>query len=129
MTLTSGSRRWRVGAGETVALAHVCWSRDEREWGPDCLDFRADRDEYGAAPADRDPRARLRSDDVAFAVFSQGWHKCPGEKLAHVLVATTLAVLLENGVAPEHPIPPLSFERATLAQRTRPVAATCGRSK
>ncbi|KAH8075454.1 cytochrome p450 [Aureococcus anophagefferens] len=51
-----------------------------------------------------------------------GVHKCPGEKVALVLVAATLAVLVRRGATPTA-ARPICFERATLAQRKGAVPA------
>ena len=114
--------RWPVRRGETIALSHVAWSRCPAEWGPDPARYDAGRPEYGG-PGGRDPRTRLAAcDDAKFSVFSQGVHKCPGEKVALVLVAATLAVLVRRGATPTA-ARPICFERATLAQRKGAVPA------
>mmetsp|Transcript_8502 Transcript_8502/g.27785 ORF Transcript_8502/g.27785 Transcript_8502/m.27785 type:complete len:385 (-) Transcript_8502:27-1181(-) len=56
----------------------------------------------------------------AWATFSSGVHKCPGEKLALVMIKLALwALLARLDVQPlgDAGIPPLDFSRATLAQR------------
>ncbi|KAH8082077.1 cytochrome p450 [Aureococcus anophagefferens] len=112
---------WPVRRGETIALSHVAWSRCAAEWGADPARD-AGRPEYGG-PGGRDPRTRLAAcDDAKFSVFSQGVHKCPGEKVALVLVAATLAVLVRRGATPTA-ARPICFERATLAQRKGAVPA------
>ncbi|EGB10489.1 hypothetical protein AURANDRAFT_62548 [Aureococcus anophagefferens] len=113
---------WPVRRGETIALSHVAWSRCAAEWGADPARYDAGRPEYGG-PGGRDPRTRLAAcDDAKFSVFSQGVHKCPGEKVALVLVAATLAVLVRRGATPTA-ARPICFERATLAQRKGAVPA------
>jgi cytochrome P450 len=112
----------RVKQGETVALSHIAFSRDESLWGPDAAEFSTARAEY-ASPIAFD--ARGTADDVAYSAFSQGTHKCPGERVALVIVQTTLALLVARQVRPVQ-VPPLCFERATLAQRVGPVKAVVG---
>ena len=111
-----------VKKGETVALSHIAFSRDEALWGPDAAKFSTAREAY-AGPVAFDSRGS--ADDVAYSAFSQGTHKCPGERVALVIVQTTLALLVARGVRPVK-VPPLCFERATLAQRAAPVRAIVG---
>ena len=108
--------------GETVALSHIAFSRDEALWGPDAVEFNTAREAY-AGPVAFDSRGS--ADDIAYSAFSQGTHKCPGERVALVIVQTTLALLVARGVRPVK-VPPLCFERATLAQRAEPVRAIVG---
>ena len=61
-------------------------------------------------------------------VFSQGLHKCPGERLALRTMECVVAQLLLRKVELEAPLPPVSFERATLAQRSRRGLARHARS-
>ena len=91
-------------------------------WGPDAAEFSTAREAY-AGPVAFD--ARGSADDIAYSAFSQGTHKCPGERVALVIVQTTLALLVARGVRPVK-VPPLCFERATLAQRAAPVRAIVG---
>ena len=112
----------KVRKGETVALSHIAFSRDESLWGPDAAKFSTARKEYASPIAFE---ARGTADDVAYSAFSQGTHKCPGERLALVIVQTTLALLVARQVRPVK-VSPLSFERATLAQRVGPVRAVVG---
>ena len=100
-----------VKKGETVALSHIAFSRDEALWGPDAAEFSTAREAY-AGPVAFD--ARGAADDISYSAFSQGTHKCPGERVALVIVQTTLALLVARGVRPMK-VPPLCFERATLA--------------
>ena len=111
-----------VKKGETVALSHIAFSRDEALWGPDAAEFNTAREAY-AGPVAFDSRGT--ADDIAYSAFSQGTHKCPGERVALVIVQTTLALLVARGVRPVK-VPPLCFERATLAQRSGPVRAIVG---
>ena len=78
--------------------------------------------EYDPARAEWAPAA-ARPDDLTFTTFSQGLHRCPGERLAVPLMQCVLGLL--HGGAYETtldgPPPPVDFERATLAQRAGPV--------
>lgn len=97
-------------AGETVATSLLLPNTDPREW-PQAHEFRPSR--FLEAPS---------SDTPSLLTFSQGTHHCPGERLAMVLMHTYVSLLLCKGrVRSEGPIPPLSWERATIAQRQGPV--------
>lgn len=62
-----------------------------------------------------------RFDDYTFTTFSHGTHRCPGRNYARALMLMTLWVLLsEFEISPSAPLPPVSFARATLAQRLGP---------
>ena len=45
--------------------------------------------------------SRGTADDIAYSAFSQGTHKCPGERVALVIVQTTLALLVARRAARE----------------------------
>jgi cytochrome P450 len=104
--------RFWVGKGETIALSHIAVHRHRASWGEDCEKFREGRPQYDAPG-----RAGALLDDLSFTTFSQGLHKCPGEKLALRTMECVIAQLLLRRVGPVGPLPPVSFERATLAQR------------
>ena len=118
--------------GETIALAHIAAHRDDALWGDgpaiDGESFRPERREWDRADGDGGGlRGWLRRtpDDYTFTTFSQGLHRCPGERTALVVVACVLAHLLDGPFRTKlrPPVPAPSFERATLAQRDGPVAA------
>ena len=84
-------------------------------WGPDCETFNHDRPEY------RGDAALL--DEYAYTTFSQGLHRCPGQALALRTIECVVArLLVQRAALATRPLPPVSFERATLAQRAAPVA-------
>jgi cytochrome P450 len=58
-----------VKKGETVALSHIAFSRDEALWGPDAAEFNTAREAY-AGPVAFDSRGS--ADDIAYSAFSQG---------------------------------------------------------
>ena len=67
----------------------------------------------------------LYDDEYKFTTFSHGVHKCPGQQVALVLLQCTMAILLQKyDITLPKTIPPLSFERATLAQRDGPIKVT-----
>ena len=49
--------------------------------------------------------------------------QCPGQRFALALMQVTLAQLLAFDVQLQAPLPAVSFDRATLAQRDGPVVA------
>ena len=53
--------------------------------------------------------------------FSEGTHKCPGERVAMILMQYFVALLLERNAVVLGNMPKVSFEKATLAQRGGPV--------
>ena len=111
--------------GRTVTnrgLYYLLATADHALWGPNAAKFSTAREAY-AGPVAFD--ARGTADDIAYSAFSQGTHKCPGERVALVIVQTTLALLVARSVRPVK-VPPLCFERATLAQRAAPVRAIVG---
>ncbi len=101
-----------VPCGATIALAHVPTHRDCSIWGAGVERFDPGRPEWSSPSA---------PDDLKFTTFSQGLHRCPGERLALLVMRCALGQLLCGGFETEllaaHPVPPLDFERATLAQR------------
>ena len=104
---------YTVEQGETVCVSHLVQTTDPKYWGTDALEYRPKRFTEVVPPGNE---ARL------FTTFSAGVHKCPGEKLALTMMETMLALVLERDPKMEGAMPPLSFERATLAQRAGPVA-------
>ncbi|KAL1522919.1 hypothetical protein AB1Y20_017884 [Prymnesium parvum] len=115
-----GEPYW-VAPGEMIALSHIAVHLDEAEWGADAAQFNPERQRWST------PRA---PDEYAHATFSQGVHKCPGEHMALMMMRSALAVLLggEYEITPAMPLPPLSSERTTLAQRAAAVAVRVRRA-
>ena len=113
-----GGRFW-AARGETIALAHVAVHRTPAVWGEQCEAFVTTRSQYGPAGA-----AAAPPDPYTYTTFSQGMHKCPGERLALRTIECLVAQLVARGIALAAPLPAVSFERATLAQRKGPVAVT-----
>ena len=128
--LRSGETEYTIQAGETIAISHIASSLDTELWSSDAESWDPWRDEWAVKNDNRVRRAGLSSvlrsgvDDFKFTVFSHGIHRCPGERLALAVVQLTVAELMKHEVALVGALPPLSFERATLAQRAGPVAAT-----
>jgi cytochrome P450 len=117
MTITTkDGKEYTIPKGASVGLAHIASSLNDKVWThAETLDTTG-RD-YA-----------LYQDEYKFTTFSHGVHKCPGQQLALVLVQCTVASLLQYCDIELHDIlPPLSFERATLAQRKGPVYVTIQR--
>lgn len=104
-----------IKQGTTVALTHISTSLDPKIWK-----------EPSRFILDLESKERsedLYDDDYTFSVFSHGVHKCPGRKLAVIMLQCTVALLLEEyEIDFVEPFPSIDFERATLAQRRGPVA-------
>jgi cytochrome P450 len=124
-TLESGKHRYWVAPGETVAMTHIAVHRSHRLWGDDSVGlksaaacavspevFAPSRPQWNAAP-----------DQYSHTTFSHGVHRCPGEGLALLIIQCVLAEVLGGAweCSVEGQMPALSWERATLAQRSSPV--------
>lgn len=109
--------RFVIPKGATVALTHISSSLNDRFWkNPHTFIL------------DTNSKERLQElydNHYAFSVFSHGVHKCPGQKLALIMLQCTVAILLRDyQIDLPANIPHLDFERATLAQRAGPVYVT-----
>ena len=114
-----GSGLW-AAPGETIALAHIATHRSVAVWGHNAADFVPHRDAYGARPS----APPTPPDEYTYTTFSHGLHQCPGEQLALRTCECVVAQLIALGlVLPRRPLPRVSFERATLAQRDARVEA------
>eukprot|EP00980_Cylindrotheca_fusiformis_P009840 scaffold2177_cov115-Cylindrotheca_fusiformis.AAC.5 len=103
-----------IPKGATVALTHISSSLNDEFW--------KDPHSLILDTSSEDRNQDLYSNDYAFSVFSHGVHKCPGQKLALILLQCTVAILLHDyDIELPETIPPLDFERATLAQRGGPI--------
>jgi len=127
---TSSGHTYRLRAGETLALAHASSNTDIATWGTDALVYDPRRAEWIDATAGGGAEAfasKGEVDEFKFTTFSQGIHKCPAEKLSLVVLQCVTACLLSEQayrLEPVLPVPPVDFERATLAQRVAPVRMT-----
>lgn len=111
---------YTIPKGATVGLTHIASSLDPAIWGDDAARF--------AVGGDDGRSAELYQDEYKFTVFSHGVHRCPGQQLAVLIVEATVAILLTDyDVKLPDAVPPLSFERATLAQRAGPVPVSITR--
>lgn len=110
---TSDGRTFRVPCGRYIGLNHTLPNHSEAAW-PDPKAFAPERWLQERA-----------FDDYEFTTFSHGLHACPGRGYALRLMELTLAELLRHiDVKLEGPMPPISYARATLAQRAGPVRIT-----
>ena len=102
-----------IPKGSSIGLAHIATS-----WNPDIW-----KDPHHLDTTNR--LDDLYRDEYKFTTFSHGVHKCPGQQLAMVILESCLAILLQHyQITLPKNMPPLSFERATLAQRQGPVMVT-----
>jgi cytochrome P450 len=123
-TLESGKHRFWVKHGDTVALTHIAVHRSSRLWGDG--GGKKSGESCGAAPdvfAPHRPQWDMNPDQYTHTTFSHGVHRCPGEGLALLIIQCILAEILAGAweCSVEESIPALSWERATLAQRSSPV--------
>ncbi|CAJ1935269.1 unnamed protein product [Cylindrotheca closterium] len=103
-----------ITKGSTVALTHLSSSLDAKIW--------KEPSRFILDPKSKERSEELYKNEYTFSVFSHGVHKCPGQQLAVVMLECTVALLLdEYEIEFVKPLPPIDFERATLAQRSGPV--------
>jgi len=116
----STKRSLVIQQGETIAVAHHTTHMEPSLWGKDASNFSLDRPEW------KDDNAKLGLavpvDQYKFTSFSNGVHKCPGERVALAMMEMMLGLLLLRDAKFVGEIPQISFERATLAQRAGPCA-------
>lgn len=107
LVLTSkNGQEWTVNKGEMAAISLILPNTDEALWN----------DPYTFAPRRFLDNAQSRP---TLFTFSQGTHRCPGERLAMVLMYTMVTCLVVNYriQLTDTQLPALSWERATIAQR------------
>lgn len=104
------AREVRICPGEVIAVSHIAPNLNTSLWGEDAQKYNPNRKEW--TNDDEYPS------DYKFSTFSQGLHKCPGQKVALFIMQINLAILM-NAYSIEFvgKVPDISFERATLAQR------------
>ena len=102
-------KTYTIARGETVAMSLILPNTNAQEW--------SDR------PHDFDPTRFLDKTRKTppLLTFSQGTHHCPGERLAVVLMHALVTHLWKRQIKLRGTLPPLSWERATVAQRQGPV--------
>jgi cytochrome P450 len=104
--------KYVVKRGETISLSHIAQSLDQSAW-KNATQFDTTLHEDA-----------LYQDPYKFTTFSHGIHKCPGQVLAISDMMITLTVLMAKYDVTVSSLPPVSFERATLAQREGPAPAS-----
>lgn len=104
------AREVRISPGEVIAVSHIAPNLNTSLWGEDAERYNPNRKEW--TNDDEYPS------DYKFSTFSQGLHRCPGQKVALFIMQINLAILM-NAYSIEFvgKVPGISFERATLAQR------------
>jgi cytochrome P450 len=124
VTVSVGSKTYKIPKGSSISLSHIVTHRDTSIWGNDASEF----DISSSSRLNNSRRGDdvdLYRDEYKFTTFSHGVHICPGQQLALLILQLIVAVLLvEYEVILPDDIPPLDFERATLAQRAKPVMVT-----
>lgn len=115
LTLRTG-KRYKLPPGYYVSVPHAAIARDPRVWSnPDTWD------------PDRFSPERNEGASIKFAhvAFSGGHHACPGRQFAYRAIRALLTEFLSTyDVSSTAPMPPLSFSKATLAQRAGVVKVT-----
>lgn len=117
LTIAETGQVLTLQPGETVATSLLLPNTDPKEWGENATEFRPER----FLP---ETQASLSKDqkNPPLLTFSQGTHHCPGDCLAMVLMHTYVSLMLcQCDMQSAGPIPDLSWERATIAQRKGPV--------
>lgn len=99
--------KYVIKKGDTIAIAHISGNCDASVWeNPNEFNLNRPLSSY--------------DDEFKFTTFSQGVHQCIGQKISVSMMQITLTILLnkyEVDLGDVMQIAPLSFERATLAQR------------
>jgi len=116
-------QRYAVPRGSFVVASHVVPHLRDAAAFPAAAEFRAER--FVAASGEDGAPAFTghRLDPFTFTTFSHGTHACPGQRYALCAMRAALWTLLAEydvSVSPQQPLPAVSFERATLAQRRGP---------
>ena len=106
----SSERKIRICPGEVIAVSHIAPSLNTSLWGDNASNYDPNRKEW----TDQDDYPS----EYKFSAFSQGLHRCPGQKAALYIMQINLAVLTDlYSIEFVGEVPDISFERATLAQR------------
>lgn len=103
-----------IPKGETVGIAHHSMHMERSMWGANAEKFSLTRPEW---ESDDKTDIGIPVDHYKFTSFSNGVHKCPGERIALAMMEMLVAILLVKKVEISGKLAPISFERATLAQR------------
>ena len=108
---SAGSEREiRICPGEVIAVSHIAPSLNTTLWGDNASNYDPNRKEW----TDQD----VYPSEYKFSAFSQGLHRCPGQKAALNIMQINLAILSDlYSIEFVGEVPDISFERATLAQR------------
>jgi hypothetical protein len=106
----SSEREIRICPGEVIAVSHIAPSLNTTLWGDNASNYDPNRKEW----TDQD----AYPSEYKFSAFSQGLHRCPGQKTALYIMQINLAILSDlYSIEFVGEVPDISFERATLAQR------------
>lgn len=115
----NSAREVRICPGEVIAVSHIAPNLNTSLWGEDAEKYNPNRKEW--TNDDEYPS------DYKFSTFSQGLHRCPGQKVALYIMQINLAILAKAySIEFVGKVPSISFERATLAQRDGNVCVRIG---
>lgn len=112
-SVSGQSKKYHLPYGTYVGVSHIVPHRNVHSWGPDS----ARLNPYRAGLVD------TSTNDLEFTSFSHGIHKCPGNKIALMIIRLYIAALISThdvSFPPNYSMPETCFERATLAQRHGP---------
>ncbi|KAL3903634.1 MAG: hypothetical protein SGARI_005286, partial [Bacillariaceae sp.] len=113
---SNDSKNYKIPKGASVSFSHIVPNLNETVWGSHAKQVNINLTQQSTTTTSQ------YVDEYKFTTFSHGVHKCPGQHLAMILLQASLSVLLvDYDVSFASTIPPLCFERATLAQRKGPV--------
>ena len=119
ITLGNDKTKIILEPGECVALSHVTVNHNHKLWNndpPSNINFH--RKEW----AENDTiNSTLNDVNDKFTTFSHGIHKCPGSNIALIMSQCSFAILLSHNITLSSSLPKVSFDRATLAQRSGPI--------
>lgn len=125
--LNSQGQSVTVYPGETIAASHYLYNVDSTLFPHQESQYRPD---YVAQTTTTTTTAESSVQEnktegpprVLPKTFSAGIHKCAGERIAMILMEFFVALLFKRKAQLQlNSLPPISFERATLAQRDGPV--------
>ena len=132
-------RQYTIYPGETISSSHYLYNVDPTLFPKQVDQFRPDvlltssssstSTNMASSPSKKGEKYNVERTLTRPLTFSQGTHKCPGEQVAMILMQYFVVLLLQRDASVLGIMPLIDFERATLAQRRRPVPVRLLRHK
>ena len=132
-------RQYTIYPGETISSSHYLYNVDPTLFPKQVDQFRPDvlltssssstSTNMALSPSKKGENYNVERTLTRPLTFSQGPHKCPGERVAMILMQYFVVLLLQRDASVLGIMPLIDFERATLAQRKRPVPVRLLRHK